>query len=685
MASALSRLLAGAVVTSMAAIGVVALAAPASAAISGVTPTSWAYTDSAAPTSKFVNPTGDAPVGAQVYASGTVHSTKAYFTFDLSTFAGGTIGLAQFITDEQSVADCTKDRTQQVWLTATDTAPTWKKAPAEQTQLAGPVGVTWQCPSGRLVWDATTVLQNAVAAGSKKITLELRLPDDQQNDPSRWRSFDHAPLLSAHYNRPPLTPTDLAISGQACGKKPLLLGNFDYTLSAKAVDPDNDLVGNEVNLWPVDHPDQVTTLTTGVGTMSGSTPKNTVQKSTLVDGATYAWKVRTTDGQASGPWSEACEFTTDQTAPAAPTVSSTDYPADQQFHGGTGIPGAFTVTANGATDVVGFRYGFDQPATYATANHHGTATLPITPTRSGPLNLVVQSVDAAGNYSLTTSYRLLVTDNAPSVSCTPATSYPNTLRTCTVSPHDATQVGYVYQVDNGNPTDLPAGPDGKASFTVTPGTTLSTVKVQARLTNGNLTGARTAMLFVDPGAPTTDQSAYEVVQGAPVQFTFHSVLPGSTTFTYTWGNHTPVTVPVGSDGTATVSLTTDQSGSEELDLYSSTADGLRSGIARTWITVDSNGPTVASTDYQQGTWGGGVGMAGTFTFTPVAPNVVSYTYHLNDGTPVTVLAAADGTATVSITPTLYGSQDLYVTANLADGSETDQTDYFFLVNDVPTA
>jgi hypothetical protein len=52
------------------------------------------------------------------------------------------------------------------------------------------------------------------------------------------------------------------------------------------------------------------------------------------------------------------QFIVDTTRPAtAPTVTSTDYPADGVEHGGPGIPGTFTFSANGDKDVVGFRYG----------------------------------------------------------------------------------------------------------------------------------------------------------------------------------------------------------------------------------------------------------------------------------------------------------------------------------------
>jgi hypothetical protein len=158
MASMLPRLLAGAAVTSKAAVGVVALAAPASAAGADLTPTSWAYTDLAAPGRTFVNPDGDAPIGAHVDAHGLPHSTRSYFTFDLSTLAGSTVGLAQFVTDEKSVADCSKARTEQLWLTDADTAPTRWRPPAERSQLSGPVGLTAACPSGRLVWDVPVQL-----------------------------------------------------------------------------------------------------------------------------------------------------------------------------------------------------------------------------------------------------------------------------------------------------------------------------------------------------------------------------------------------------------------------------------------------------------------------------------------------------------------------------------------------
>jgi hypothetical protein len=143
----------------------------------------------------------------------------------------------------------------------------------------------------------------------------------------------------------------------------------------------------------------------------------------------------------AGPWSGVCEFTTDQTNPNAPTVSSADYPADAHVHGGSDLPGTFTFDANGSTDVAGFRYGLNEPATYVAADH-GSASAVITPANVGPSTLTVQCVDAAGNYSQPTRYSYLVGDNEPKLSCTPVTAYPNTTRTCTVTPYERRRTGH---------------------------------------------------------------------------------------------------------------------------------------------------------------------------------------------------------------------------------------------------
>jgi concanavalin A-like lectin/glucanase superfamily protein len=74
-----------------------------------------------------------------------------------------------------------------------------------------------------------------------------------------------------------------------------------------------------------------------------------------------------------------------------------------------------------------------------------------------------------------------------------------------------------------------------------------------------------------------------------------------------------------------------------------------------------NTPTVSSSDYPADVVSGGVGEPGGFTFGPSgSPDVVRYGWSLGvDSGDVT---AVDGTATVTITPTKWGTNVLYVTA-----------------------
>ena len=586
MVSGMFRLLAAAVGVTAA----VALAPPAAAASSIViSPTTWAYTDSGAPTSKYVDQSVDAPVGAQVYASGTVHSKRAYFTFDLTKLAGTSIGTAYLLTEEKAVADCSATRTQQVWLTDTATSPTWAKPPAERKALPGPTTAE-PCPSGRVVWNATDILRTAVAGNAKKATLELRLPADQEADPGLFRSFGHAPLLEITYNSAPTVPTNLQVNGTPCGDQPVVAGNnLNVDLSATPHDADGDQVSVEFDWWPVRHPDQVT-VNHELYYSSDLPQRLSIPREKLLDATTYAWRARADDKQLTSGWSSACRFTTDFTPPPAPTVSSVDYPTGTRS-GGTGIPGAFTFSGNGNPDIVGFRYGKSIPGTYVAADQPGgTATITITPTSTFPPGqLVVEAVDAGGNLSDQVTYTYLVADNSPTVTCTPEVAYVGTPRTCTLTPYDHNVVGYTYSLNNGPDIAL-AG--ATASFTVTPtaDNPYVTVQAKARLSNGNLTESTTYYLSTQTGEPTVDKPGQPVAHNQPLPYTFHAVLPGSTSFTYTWEGGSPVTVPVGSDGTATVSLTADGPwSSEPLSVYSTTADGTRSVAAQESIWVDLSG------------------------------------------------------------------------------------------------
>ncbi|RHA43780.1 LamG domain-containing protein [Cellulomonas rhizosphaerae] len=126
------------------------------------------------------------------------------------------------------------------------------------------------------------------------------------------------------------------------------------------------------------------------------------------------------------------------------------------------------------------------------------------------------------------------------------------------------------------------------------------------------------------------------------------------------------------------------SGSYQLRVYGKDAAERTSSTATCNFTVDATPPatpSVASTVYPENKWSGGVGKAGSFTFTDASSDVVSYKYSFNDDAMTS--SASGKTATVTFTPTAsqVGSQSLYVAAVDAAGNvSTTPKLYRFNVN-----
>lgn len=672
--------------------GLGSVLAPQAAASTGISieATSSAYADSATPVASHVDPAGDIPVGAHAFPHGPVHVTKAYFTFDLSQLVGADLQSAILRTPETAATDCSLTTTPQAWLSDTDTRPTWVHQPVEHAQLGAVNQVG--CPSKNVAWDGTQVLRTALDTGRSTVTLVVRLPSDEQKDSAHGITVGSDAVLQVRLNRAPLAPTALTVQKTACSIQPVMVGKLlssvGMSLSATVSDPDGDLTSAEFDWWPVNDPGQ-RNVATGPLLASGQVTAVRLLPSQLSDTTTYAWQVRASDGTDTGPFSPVCEFTTEfTTPPEAPVVTSGDYPASESGPGtgGSGEPGAISFSGSGDPDITGFAYGSDGPATFVTADQPGgTATIEFTPTNVGPNSFTVWTVDRAGDLGVSVRYQFWVADNEPLVSCTPVSAFIGVPRQCTFTPRSTDVTGYRYQLADGPVTDVQAAPDGTAAVTVTPIETNvgPFLNVRARLGNGNLTEETVYTVRTDPAAPTVDQNPQEGLAGAAVEYTFNAVLPNSVSFTYTLNGGTPTTVPVGPDGAATVTLTSDSS-IAELDVFSTTSDGVNSGTQNCIPFLDSDEPVVTSTVYPEDSVGGGVGVPGTFTFTSPVPGVVSYTYSFN-GDEKTVSAGPDGSAQVVLTPTDTSAQELLVSSTLPDGGTSDTTFYSFLVNPTPVA
>ncbi len=674
----------------------VVTAAPASAGVTRyVLPTSVSYTDARQPTVAFPTTDADVPVGTW-QADGVKHTSRAYFTFDLTPYRGKEVIFAQVVTGESSVADCTKPRELELWRTDTPAAPpTWNTAPAVREKV-GDVGPTAPCPAGYLELGVTDVFRQAVADGRDSLTLMARIAGDHEGNKHFGRRMEK-PGVSLQANGAPDVPGKLSVSGRACADG-LLVGTTTPVLTAEVTDPDKlePYAGDQVRAtfawWPVDRPAERTEWTSSVWYAPATIPY-TLPGGLLVDGGTYAFAVRAADEHAASGWSPECRFTVDTVRPPAPTVASADYPADPGFpgHGGPGIAGDFTFTS-AADDVAGFWYGRSGLTTYAAAGPGGTATVSYAPERYGPDWLYVQAVDRTGNPSPQTRYEFWVRNTAPTVTDGNPDGWLGQPRELTFAPNMTDVVEYVWSLNDGTQRTVAADAAGAATVTVTPTVVRNTVHVRSRTRDGVLSGDA-GFTFSVRTAPfvTSEDWPFDGTPGAPAgtegSFTFKPAMADVTEYVYAFDYGDPRTVAAGADGSATISYTPADASHHTIEVFSRTSAGVESDPIGLAFYPASVAPTVASEAYPRNMTGGGPGVPGTFTFAPhpSVTGVTSYVYQFRDEPERTVAANADGTASVEWTPSAYdntygGWVELRVRARTAAGVTTDAQYYSFRVD-----
>ncbi|GAA2185580.1 hypothetical protein GCM10009848_15730 [Micromonospora lupini] len=446
--------------------------------------TSWAWTDSQHPAKINIDQTGDVPIGTWVDNKGRPHTSRAYFTFDITRYQGADIQLATFDAKETRAGDCAKRPEVELWRTGSYTSgSSWAKPPVDiaridTTAMPPEAG----CPAPYVGFDATEGLRQALAEGKSTLTLSLRLPVAVEKNPRLARKYASQVGLSVDHNFRPGVPTDLqTLSGTSCTvTEPYQVVPF-RTLDLSAVVHDKDLTDtggtDELTatfaLWPVDEPDaRVERIDL---TRDGQRALGRFRDipSLFEHDRVYAWQVRAADSRATGDWSPVCYFRTDFEGPAtAPAVSSTDFPVD-----GTPAPalsGTFTFDAEGVADVVGFTYQLNSGAPgRVTANHPGgSATVTLKP-RTGPNSLNVWSVDAVGNQSPVANYTFSAASTAPRISATVYEEWgvsggPGVPGVFTFTPAVPGTVSYRYSFFNEESRTVQAGADGSASVTWTP-------------------------------------------------------------------------------------------------------------------------------------------------------------------------------------------------------------------------
>ncbi|QKW16572.1 hypothetical protein [Verrucosispora sp. NA02020] len=689
-------LITGAVALLTVPVAVLVTSAPATAGVTRFErPTSISHTDLKQPSVAFpVGTTDKVPVGTWT-SDGGKHTSRAYFTFDLTRYQGKEIINAYGVVGESSVTDCGQPRKIEIWRTDTpSTPPTWQTAP-QVHERGGDVYNSPACPASRLELDLTETLRQALAGGQDSLTLMARIAGNHEKNKrlSRWIT----PLgISIEANAAPDVPSARMVAGLACadGRR---IGTTEPVLSAQVTDPDavDGFAGDPVTAtfawWPVDRPTERTEWTS----YRISAPSRffyTVPAGGMVNGGTYAFSVRAADQHASSDWSPECRFTVDTVRPPAPTVASTDYPSGwgQPGHGGPGIPGTFHFSAPGADDIAGFYYGESSPIHYVAADGSGTATISHTPTHSRFNQLYVQAADRTGNRSAQMRYEFTVRDTAPQVTDGNPDGAIGEPRELTFTPGMDDVVEYTYRLNDGEPATVPASANGTATVTITPRKSgMNRVTVTSR-TSGGLPSGEARLEFYLATEPTVSSEQYPIgggegaFVGTAGTFVFRPGMPGVTEYVWSVAGGPERTVMAEADGTASVTFTSTFGGFHWMEVYSRTADGTVSGTASAYFQATSWAPTIESADYPEYQASGGPGVTGEFTFRPAREGVTGYVYTFEGEEERTVTAGADGVAKVDWTPQSYPTDRsgwVRLTVRATSGSlVSDQVEYAFALN-----
>ena len=668
---------------------------PASALLNFVQPVEVAWTDNAQPTRSFAAEDGAVPVGTWQSESGDKHTSRAYFTFDLTPYHGQRIISARAVTGERSVNDCDKPRELQLWRTENPaTAPTWKTAPDTIEKLADLSLPDAPCPSTYLSTLISDAVTKAVAAKQDKLTLMLRIGEHE--DGIHWGRRVKTLGVSLEHNSAPNVPTKLSAGGVAC-RDDLFIGTTRPELQALLTDPDvnetggGDRVKATFAWWPADRPAERTEFEYPYPMSSGYWFRYTVPDAVMVNGGTYAFSVRATDQYGdTSDWSPECRFTIDTQRPSAPTVTSTDYPVApyQPTAFGPNIPGKFTFSANGSDDVKTYHYwGYDGSGQVDADGLGGSATATYTPKSAGPHRLYVYSVDRTGNRSQTVEYFFYVRQTAPRITDGNPTGAIGEPRELTFTPGMANVVQYTWRLNDGEPATVSAAADGSAKVTITPRRAGSNKVTVTSRTADDLPSGEGTYYFYLVTKPTVSSTEYPTdatdgaLVGTPGTFTFTPGMAGVAEYVWSVNGGEQHTVAAQEDGTASVTFTPTWGGLQWMEVFSRTADGVESETTSAYFVAVSHAPEVSSVDYPMYQESGGPAATGEFSFRPAREGVTEYVYDFGDG-PHTV-AAADGTATISWTPGSYpvdssGWVRLTVREKIGD-VVSDETEYSFIL------
>ena len=350
------------------------------------------------------------------YDGGT-HVGRSFLAFPMTTsvahsISGTNVTKAYLHLYEWWSSSCTKTAMNVKALSSgfSESSSTWNVQPTIASTVYGTItdamgASATSCPDGKLGGNtgfSVTPLVAGWAAGT--ITNYGMALTASETDSLSWKRFyssEHSyagarPYLTVTYTNPPSTPGTPTVTPLVSG----VTNSSTPQLAATVTDPD---VGTDKTpVWgrfQIYNGSIMACSVDGTHVASGQasvvTPAALRAACTLTPGVSYVLRVYGEDGtQQSKSWSNYTRFTIVNTAPPAPTVTSSTYPANAWAS--TLIAGSFTFTTT-QTDVNCYTYQFDSGPlrTVPASTLGGSATTTITPP-AGWHTLNVRAVNIAG-------------------------------------------------------------------------------------------------------------------------------------------------------------------------------------------------------------------------------------------------------------------------------------------------
>ncbi|MFI5843833.1 hypothetical protein ACIA8K_29440 [Catenuloplanes sp. NPDC051500] len=215
----------------------------------------------------------------------------------------------------------------EIWTTGAASAstrytsqPAWSAKEATSTVTKG----STDCADGWATISGASFFQKAATA--KQTTAHMGIRATDETVPAGFKQFrsrdwdtdtTRVPYATVTYNAWPTVTARATVPATSCvtGAGRPLVNSLTPQLKATVTDADGTAMSVEFEWWVTGGAAKLGGLTVA-GTASGGTATVTVPAGQFIDGGTYSWRVRASDGVAnSAVWTSWCEMTTYVTVP----------------------------------------------------------------------------------------------------------------------------------------------------------------------------------------------------------------------------------------------------------------------------------------------------------------------------------------------------------------------------------